>query len=166
MYPVHRKRNCILFLWSEVSPCYWLWHEKLLYKSMQANYVNETKTASIKSDSNEAFYWCGHSHQIELPSETVHPCEKVIGFFFQNQIWSRLSDINRLCLICIKISIEVQSTKYLSTVNTMGGTDETLKKTRCQFCDVKFGHQIMEVVALFIYKMRNFTQTTFNFTNR
>ena len=31
----------------------------------------------------------------------VHPCEKVIGIFFQNQIWSRLFYFNRLCLICI-----------------------------------------------------------------
>ena len=36
----------------------------------------------------------------------VHPCEKVIGMFFQNQIWSRLLDINQLCSVCIKRSIE------------------------------------------------------------
>ena len=36
----------------------------------------------------------------------VHPCEKVIGKFFQNQIWLRLLDSNTLCLVCIKRSID------------------------------------------------------------
>ena len=33
-----------------------------------------------------------------------------------------------------------------------GPSDETLKKVRCQFCDVKFGHRIMEAVGFFDYK--------------
>ena len=35
-----------------------------------------------------------------------------------------------------------------------------LKKSRCQFNDVKLSHQIMEAVELFDYKMHNFTQIT------
>ena len=40
------------------------------------------------------------------------------------------------------------------------------KKVGCQFCHVEFGHQIMEALGLFEYKMRDFTQIVFNFTNR
>ena len=47
-----------------------------------------------------------------------------------------------------------------------GPSDETLKKSWSQFCDVMFIHRIMEGVGLFDYKMRSFTQITFNFTNR
>ena len=36
-----------------------------------------------------------------------------------------------------------------------GPSDETLKKTRYQFCDVKFDHRIMVAVGLFDYKMSN-----------
>ena len=32
----------------------------------------------------------------------AHPCEKVMGLFFQNQILVICQGINRLCLICIK----------------------------------------------------------------
>ena len=86
----------------------------------------------------------------------VHPCEKVIGIFFQNQIWSRLSDINRLCLICIKRSIEDAKRCQISKRDyQQGPSDETLKKARYQFCDVKFGGRIMVVVGLFDYKMCN-----------
>ena len=47
-----------------------------------------------------------------------------------------------------------------------GPSDEKLKKGRYQFCDEKFGHRIMEAVGFFDYKMRDFTQIAFNFTNR
>ena len=78
----------------------------------------------------------------------VHPCEKVVGIFFQNQIWSRLVDINRLCLICIKISIEVVKMCQLSKRGyQQGPSDETLKKARYQSCDVKFGHRIIVTVG-------------------
>ena len=98
---------------------------------------------------------------------SVHPCEKVIGIFFQNQIWSRLLYINRLCLVCIKRSIEeVKMCQISKRGYQQGPRDETLKNVRCQFCDDKFGHRIMEAVGFFDYKMRNFTQTTLNFTNR
>ena len=97
----------------------------------------------------------------------VHPCEKVIGIFFQNQIWSRLLYINRLCLVCIKRSIEeVKMCQISKRGYQQGPRDETLKNVRCQFCDDKFGHRIMEAIGFFDYKMRNFTQTTLNFTNR
>ena len=43
-----------------------------------------------------------------------------------------------------------------------GPSDETLKNARCQFCRVKFGHRIIEVVDFFDDKMRNFTQITFS----
>ena len=86
----------------------------------------------------------------------VHPCEKVIGIFFQNQIWSRLSDINRLCLICVKRSIEDAKRCQISKRGyQQGPSDETFKKARHQFCDVKFGDRIMVVVGLFDYKMCN-----------
>ena len=94
----------------------------------------------------------------------VHPCEKVIGmFFFQNQIWSRLLDINRLCLVCIKRSIEeVQKCQISKHGYHQGPSDETLIKA---YCDVKFGHRIMEAVGFFDYKMHSFIQITVNFTN-
>ena len=42
----------------------------------------------------------------------VHPCPKVIVTIFKNQIWSRLLDVNRLCLICMKRPVEgVKSAK-------------------------------------------------------
>ena len=41
-----------------------------------------------------------------------------------------------------------------------------MKNVRCQLCDVKVGHQIMEVVGLFDYEMHNFTHIALNFTNR
>ena len=89
-------------------------------------------------------------------STNVHPYEKVIGIFFQNQIWSRLLDINRLCLICIKISIEEVKRRPISKRGyQQWPSDEILKKARYQFCDVKFGHRIMVAVGLFDYKMCN-----------
>ena len=64
----------------------------------------------------------------------VHPCEKVIGFFFQNEIWSRLLDINRLCLICIKRSIEeVKMCQIYKRGYQKGPSDETLKKADINF---------------------------------
>ena len=92
-------------------------------------------------------------------SPIVHPCEKVIGIFFQNQIWSRLLDINRLCLICIKRSIEeVKMCQIYKRGYQKGPSDETLKKARYQFCDVKFGHRITVAMGLFDYKMCNLPQ--------
>ena len=97
----------------------------------------------------------------------VHPCEKVIGMFFQHRIWSRLLDINRLCLVCIKRSTEeVKKCQISKRGYQQGPSVETLKKAPCQFCDDKFGHRIMEAVGFFDYEMLNFTQITFNFTNR
>ena len=97
----------------------------------------------------------------------VHPCEKVIGMFFQNQICSRLLDIKRLCLVCIKRSIEeVKKCQISKHGYHHGPSDESLKKARCQFCDVKFGQRIMEAVGFFDYKMHSFIQITFNFTNK
>ena len=97
----------------------------------------------------------------------IHPCEKVIGMFFHDQIWSRLLDINRLCLVCIKRSIEdVKKCQISEHGYHEGPNDETLEKARCQFYDVKFGHRIMEAMGLFDYKMHSFIQITFNFTNK
>ena len=102
-----------------------------------------------------------------LAAVYVHPCEKVIGMFFQNQIWSRLLDINRMCLVFIKRSIgEVKKCQISKRGYQQRPSDETLKSARCQFCDDKFGHRITEAVGFFDYKMRKFTQITFNFTNR
>ena len=102
-----------------------------------------------------------------LFSSILHPCEKVIGMFFQNQIWSSLLDINRLCLVYIKRSIEdVKKCQISKHGYHQGPSDETLKKARGQFCDVKFGHRIMEAVVFFDYKMHSFMQITFNFTNK
>ena len=104
---------------------------------------------------------------IALFSVHVHPCEKVIGMFFQNQIWSRLLDINRLRLVCIKRSIEeVKKCQISKHGYHQWLSDETLKKAWCQFCDVKFGHRIMEAMGFFDYKMHSITQITLNFTNR
>ena len=87
--------------------------------------------------------------------------------FFQNQIWSRLLDINRLCLVCIKRSIEeVKKCQISKHGYHQGPSDETLKKARCQFWDFKFGHRIMEAVGFFDYKMHSFIQIIFNFTNK
>ena len=73
------------------------------------------------------------------------PLWKVIGIFFLNQIWSRSLDINRLCLVCVKRSVgEVKKCQISKRNYQQGPSDEALKKARCQFCDVKFGHRIME----------------------
>ena len=96
------------------------------------------------------------SERLFRPDEMLHPCEKVIGIFLQNQIWSRLLDINRLCLISIKSSVdEVKSCQISMRGYQQGPSDETLKKARYQFCDVKFGHRITVAVGLFDYKMCN-----------
>ena len=72
-----------------------------------------------------------------------------------------------MCLVCIKRSIEeVKKFQISKHGYHQGPSDETLKKARCQFYDVKFGHRIMEAVGYFDYKMHSFTQITFNFTNR
>ena len=61
-----------------------------------------------------------------------------------------LLDINRLCLVCIKRSTEeVKKCQISKHGYHQGPSDETLKKARCQFCDVKFGHRIMEAVGVF-----------------
>ena len=109
---------------------------------------------------------CVPSHVIKFESN-VHPCEKVIGMFFQNQIWSRLLDINRLRLVCIERSIEEVKKCQISKFGYwQGPSDETLKKARCQFCHVKFDHGLWRRWVFFYYKMPNFIQVTFNFTNR
>ena len=68
--------------------------------------------------------------------------------FFQNQIWSGSLDINILCLVCVKRSTgEVKKCQISKCGYQQGPSDEALKKARCQFCDVKFGHRIMEAWA-------------------
>ena len=100
-----------------------------------------------------------------IPGTT--PCEKVIGMFFQKQIWSILLGINRLCLVCIKRSIEeVKKCQIFEHGYHQGPSEKTLKKARCQFCNIKFGHRIMEAVGFFDYEMHSFIQITFNFTNK
>ena len=59
----------------------------------------------------ETWYWCvfcsRSTHYDVSVSEfrwmssakDVHPCDKLIGFLFQNQIWSRSLAIDMLCLI-------------------------------------------------------------------
>ena len=64
-------------------------------------------------------------------------------------------------MICIKRSIEEVTKRQISRRGyQQGPNDETMKKARCQFCDVKFGHRIMEAVGLFEYKMRKCAQIT------
>ena len=90
---------------------------------------------------------------------SVHPCEKVIGMFFHNPIWSRLLDMNRLCLVCIKRSIDEVTKCQISKLGYhQRRSDEILKEARCQFCDVKFGHRVMEAVVFFDHGMHNFIQ--------
>ena len=94
-----------------------------------------------------------------VPSRTrhdqfMHPSEKVIGLFIRNQIRSRLLKINRLCLVCIKRSIEELKKCQISKRSYQQGlSDKTLKKARCQFCHVKFGHRIMEAMGFFEYEI-------------
>ena len=98
---------------------------------------------------------------------TVHPCEKVVGMFLQNQIWSRLLDINRLRFTCVKKATEEVNTCQISKRGYQQGlSDETLKKALCQICHVKFDHRIMEAVSFFEDEMRIFAQNTFDFTER
>ena len=48
--------------------------------------------------------------------------------------------MNRLCLVCIKRSVwEVKKCQISKRGYQQGPSDETLKKVRCQFCDVKLG---------------------------
>ena len=64
----------------------------------------------------------------------LHPCENVIGILFQSQIWSRLLDINRLCLVYIKRSTEEVIKCQISKCDYQPGqSGETLKKVRCEF---------------------------------
>ena len=75
--------------------------------------------------------------------------------------------MNIFCLVCITRSIgEVKKCQIYKRGYQQGSSDETLKKARCQFCDVTFCHQIMGVVGFFDYNMLNFIQITFNFTNK
>ena len=49
--------------------------------------------------------------------QNVHPCEKVMGLFIQNQIWARCQAVDRLCLRLLKDSLaKLNGAKYLSTV--------------------------------------------------
>ena len=97
----------------------------------------------------------------------VHPCEKVIGIFFRIEF-----DRDHCILVdCVWYVLkdplkEIKSVKYLSGVISMSRVMKHWKQARCQFCDVKFGHRIMEAVDLFDYRMRIANQITFNFTNR
>ena len=91
---------------------------------------------------------------INLGTMHVHPCEKVIRMFSQNLISTRLLDINRLHLVSIKRSIEeVEKYQISKRCYQQEPSDETLKKARGQFCHVKFGPQIMEVVGFFVDEM-------------
>ena len=60
---------------------------------------------------------------------------------------------------------EVKKRQISKRCYQQGPSDETSKKAQCQFCDVTFGHWIMEVVGLIDHKMHSFTQMTSNFTN-
>ena len=75
--------------------------------------------------------------------------------------------MNILCLACFKRSIrEFKKCQIYKRGYQQGPSDEILKKARCQFCDVTFGHRIMGAVGFFDYNMPNFIQITFNFTNK
>ena len=80
----------------------------------------------------------GHAHGCTPPWKSNR------NVFFQKQISSRLLDINRLCLVCIKRSIEqVKQCQISKRSYQQGPSDETLKNAQCQFCRVKFGHRII-----------------------
>ena len=67
----------------------------------------------------------------------------------------------------IKGSIQkVKKCQISKRGHQQGPGDETLKKARCQFYHVKFGHRVIKAVGLFHYKMHNHTQITFNCTKR
>ena len=120
--------------------------------------ANDTRDQALNYANNTKWN-TNHNRLLTKKITLVHPCEKVIGIFFQNQIWSRLLDINRLCLICIKRSIEeVKMCQIYKRGYQKGPSDETLKKARYQFCDVKFGHRITVAMGLFDYKMCNLPQ--------
>ena len=125
-------------------------------------------TGVVFMDWSKAFDCLPHSLSItKLHPYGVHPCEKVIGMFFQNQIWSRLLDINILRLACIKRATEeVKKCQISKRGYQQGLSDETLKKALCQFCHVKFDHRIMEGVGFFDDEIRIFTGDTFNFMKR
>ena len=95
----------------------------------------------------------------------VHPCEKVVEYFFPE---SNLIKIIRLCLICIKRSFEEVKRGQISKRGyQQGPSDETMTKARYQFCDVKFGHRINVAAGLFYYKRNvQFTLIPLNFRNR
>ena len=59
--------------------------------------------------------------------------------------------------IYIKKSIEeVKKCHIFKRGYQQGPSYETLKKARCQICDVKLGHRVIEAVGLFDYKMRSY----------
>ena len=98
----------------------------------------------------------------------VHPCEKVIRmFFFQNLISSRLLDINRLHLVCIKRPTEeVKIAKYLSTIISRGRMMKHWKRHDVNFAMSTSVTELWRRWGFFYDEMRNFTQIIFNFTNR
>ena len=126
-----------------------------------------TPTHTAKTDTINTIYNRLATAVQSLAPYLVHPCEKVIGMFLQNQIWSRLLDINRLRFACIKKATEeVKKCQISKRGYQQGLSDETLKKALCQFCHVKFDHRIMEAVGFFDDEMRIFAQNTFNFRER
>ena len=82
----------------------------------------------------------------------VHPCEKVMGLFFQNQVWARSQEIDGLCLTHIKDPLAISKYCYQQELS-----DDLLKTARCQCSDIKLGRQVTKALELFDYKMHIFT---------
>ena len=85
------------------------------------NCTHQRRATCVVDDRHQA-------ENVKKIRKQLHPCEKVIGMFFQNQIWSRLLDINRFCLVCIKRSIEeVKKCQISKRDYQQGPSDETSK---------------------------------------
>ena len=105
-------RNMFPFFDVIIFWCLGVWY-RLIYPHIQHYHILATNPMLVWSfhyEHSTIYYvrgdfllWIWNSMKAY---HVVHPCEKVIGIFFQNQIWSRLLDINGFCLVYIKRSIE------------------------------------------------------------
>ena len=56
--------------------------------------------------------------------------------------------------------------KKMPNMWTWLSAEESMDIARCQFCDIKFGHRITEVLDSFDYEIHNYIQITFHLAHK